>query len=302
VKTEKKQSSRVTNVGRSAYRPRRRNAMNMQVKNGDLPSSASDPVIAALEQYRLAALAFSQFLREKDIFDESRRNAEGKFTPHPDEDVFDQREEQVCSAERRAAEELAQAVPTSPESVFSKLDYIVSENDRGNRIYSDLELIEVLRSILLSGLLSGSKGLQSRRAADSYAGCPVYHLAREHDRLAKKYHQLDEEASKSQGEIDNSRAMMMIWDRMNSIYDEASYLKPKSTAGTAFQMLIVKSHLDVLTDLKGNDHRELQTRLDRLLFRSIQKLLPAREIPDSQAQLLDEHLSPFSLLESISGH
>ena len=133
--------------------------MNMQIKTSQFQTEATstDPIFAAIARHRAANDALSEFIHLKSEFDDSRRDSTGKFKDIPECAIWDQKEELFGDADQSAADDLASTVPTTPEGMFEKLEYVSSEHERGNRIYADDDLVTVIRTAVNSGLLPSKK-------------------------------------------------------------------------------------------------------------------------------------------------
>jgi hypothetical protein len=130
--------------------------------------------------------------------------------------------------------------------------------------------------------------------------CPVIPLALEFDALNRAYNNADGQSSRSQGQIDNERTMMIIWDRLDAIREQVSYLRPNSNLGAAFQIMQANVHLDVLTGLDRKDQRKLEAQMVRLLYRAVEYLMHDDErIADARQFSMGEHVNPHSFLKAI---
>jgi hypothetical protein len=128
----------------------------------------------------------------------------------------------------------------------------------------------------------------------------VIPLAFEFDALTRAYNKLDQQSSENEGRIDNKRAMMMIWDRMDAIRDQVSYLRPNSNLGAAFQIMQANVHVDVLTDLDGKEQRRLEAQMVRLFYRAVEYLMhDDGRIADARQFSMSEHINPHSFLRTI---
>ncbi len=61
---------------------------------------------------------------------------------------------------------------------------------------------------------------------------------------------------------------MVIWDRLDAIRDQASYLLAGSKAGVAFQIMQANVHLDVLVQEDEREQRRIEAQMIRLLYRA----------------------------------
>ena len=131
--------------------------------------------------------------------------------------------------------------------------------------------------------------------------CPVMPLAFEFDTLSRAYNELDEDQTKHREEVgDNKRQMMVIWDRMDAICEQVSYLRPESKIGAAFQIMLASRHMDTLTDVDGEDQRKLETQMMRLFFRAVEYLMTGADcISSTREYCMGQHLNPHALLRTI---
>jgi hypothetical protein len=138
--------------------------MNMHVGKKTLADTTSlvDPTFAAITRHRATNDALSEFIHMKSEFDDGHRDGTGKFKEIPECAEWDQKEEMFGDAEKSAADDLAATVPTTLEGLFAKLDYVSAEHARGNRIYTDDDLVTVIQTAVDSGLLPGKKAKQPR--------------------------------------------------------------------------------------------------------------------------------------------
>ena|ERR1700722_19334049 len=94
--------------------------------------------------------------------------------------------------------------------------------------------------------------------------------------------------------------MMVIWDRMDAIRDQVSYLLPNSKLGAAFQIMQANSHLDIFIDLDGEDQRKLEAEIVRLLHRAVEYLMLDDElIADARQYSMGEHINPHTFLKGV---
>ena len=56
--------------------------------------------------------------------------------------------------------------------------------------------------------------------------------------------------------------LMVIWDRLDAIRDQASYLLAGSKAGVAFQIMQANVHLDVLVQEDEREQRRIEAQND----------------------------------------
>ncbi len=109
--------------------------------------------------------------------------------------------------------------------------------------------------------------------------CPVLPLARQFEELARQ-HSVSEER-----DLDL---------RMSEIAEAASYLSPKTTAGAAFQIMCVSAELDIL--MRGGDEpharKAAESRIQRLLYRSLDGLRSEAEFPNARAYMMSQELDP----------
>ena len=102
------------------------------------------------------------------------------------------------------------------------------------------------------------------------ANCPVIPLAFEFDAVVRAYNEQDQLPPDQQI---NKRMMMALWDRLDAIREQASYLRPSSNLGAAFQIMQANLHMDVLVDTDGADRRQLEAQMVRLFYRAVEYLM-----------------------------
>lgn len=125
--------------------------------------------------------------------------------------------------------------------------------------------------------------------------CPVLPLAVEFDALEAAYNRMDEKHP-------NERQMLMVlWDRMDAIREQASYLTPASVEGATFQIMMACGHLDTLTDQEGRDQEAMEALMNRLMFRAVDYLasISARKFPNTRSYSMGEHIDPLWVLRAL---
>ena len=94
--------------------------------------------------------------------------------------------------------------------------------------------------------------------------------------------------------------MMALWDRLDAIREQASYLRPSSDLGAAFQIMQANLHMDVLVDTDGADRRQLEAQMVRLFYRAVEYLMQDDErLADARQFSMGEHLNPHSFLKTV---
>lgn len=100
----------------------------------------------------------------------------------------------------------------------------------------------------------------------AFATCPLVKLSNEFQQLAETYNRLDEADTK--GCVRAGVDKMTVWHRMQAIHVAASYERPRSAAGAAFQIALASAGSDTLSGSTMSEYESnaLQAQIDRTLF------------------------------------
>ena len=130
------------------------------------------------------------------------------------------------------------------------------------------------------------------RKPHSETTCPVAKLAIEFDALVKAFNTNDR-AKLACNDSRHDQAKAIIWERMEAIREEASWLTPSSDIGAAFQIMQADVQLSLVTDTEGYEQRRLETQMTRLLYRATDHLLRAgNSLPDARQFSMSDRLDP----------
>lgn len=132
--------------------------------------------------------------------------------------------------------------------------------------------------------------------------CPLISLAFEFDAMTTMHNKLDCERSKLAKDETHiiDRKAEAVWDRINAIRVEASYLEPHSVFGASFQIMLIASQLDVLTDADGYEERELRAQMRRMFNGAVKCLMQHDErIPGTRQYCLSGGIDEVAFLRTV---
>jgi hypothetical protein len=112
-----------------------------------LPSvddAGADPIFAAIERHKASYAAFSHVLTLKDDFEQQHEDE----TPEPEQAEWDRREEETCTAEVDACDEMIATGPTTLPGLLALLRYIKREVNRGDVVLEQDGLEKLLSSTI----------------------------------------------------------------------------------------------------------------------------------------------------------
>jgi hypothetical protein len=154
-------------------------------------------------------------------------------------------------------------------------------------------------TVKMSALASASTAAL-HDASDDASRCPVATIAREHNELVAIYNALDADFT-SETKLQRQRDERVIIDRMEVIREGASFMKPISKLGAAFQVMIASADVDLCDGCKDGPHRDaVLRRVERLLFCAAGYLLDGNgDLSHSYEYMMGSHVDPHARLNKL---